>query len=155
MPTYSMIDKTKEYLVGELGALKYLKNIITDFSFNVTNSYTVAFLHSMGVKRVTLSVELDDVDIKELIDDYQNRYKKSPNLELIIKTNLEVMVLKYRFSKDYSNLKYLVDRFKNKYHIIEKNNLTYIYDYKVTERKNSDYYFTIGVNYLRIENNLL
>ncbi len=155
MPTYSMIDKTKEYLVGELGALKYLKNIITDFSFNVTNSYTVAFLHSMGAKRITLSVELDDVDIKELIDDYQNRYKKSPNLELIIKTNLEVMVLKYRFSKDYSNLKYLVDRFKNKYHIIEKNNLTYIYDYKVTERKNSDYYFTIGVNYLRIENNLL
>ena len=29
-------------------------------SLNVTNSYTVAFLHSLGIKRVTLSYELND-----------------------------------------------------------------------------------------------
>ena len=57
-------------MVGELGSLK-LKNIYaTDFSLNVTNSFTVAFLHSLGVKKVTLSYELNFDNIKRIIDNY-------------------------------------------------------------------------------------
>ena len=148
---YSKYNKENEYLVGEIGSLNNMKNIITDYSFNVTNSYTVSYLHSIGVKRITLSLELIDSDIKDLIDNYIERYKKYPNLELIKRTNIEVMVIKTNLSK-YGNIYYLRDRFNNKYRIIKKNNLYYIYDYKVTKKELSDdYYFNLGINYLREE----
>ena len=38
----------------------------TDFSLNVVNSYTVAFLHSLGVRKITLSYELSDKQIKDI-----------------------------------------------------------------------------------------
>jgi len=98
-------------------------------------------------------LELLDNQIKDLIDGYKSRYKKNPNLELIVKTNIELMVLKYKFSKYYNTQEqlYLMDRFKNKYKVVEKDNLMYIYDYKETIRKNHDYYFSIGINTLREE----
>ena len=149
---YDNLDLDKTYLVGELGGLLKLKNIITDYSFNVTNSYTVALLHSLGVKRVTLSTEINSNQIKDIIESYKKRYNKNPNLELIVRTNLEVMVLKYKFNDYYkTNCNYLVDRFKNKYKIVHKNNLMYIYDYKVTKKDDVNKYFEIGINYLREE----
>ena len=148
---YLKFDINREYLVGEIGSLNKLKNIITDYSFNVVNSYTVAFLHSIGVKRVTLSLELIDSDIVDLVNNYIKRYKKRPNLELIKKTNIEVMVIKTDLFK-YGNVYYLRDRFNNKYRVIKKNNMCYIYDYKETKRENSDeFYFNLGINYLRDE----
>lgn len=58
-----VIDKYKEnynkdVLVGDIGYFNKHKGCITDTSFNVVNSYTVAFLHSLGAERVTLSYEL-------------------------------------------------------------------------------------------------
>ena len=61
------------------------------------------------------------------------------------------MVLKLNLNK-YGNVYYLQDRFKNKYRIIKKDKYFYIYDYKETIREKSDnYYFNIGINYLRDE----
>ena len=57
----------KPILVGEIGGLN-LVNIHTDYSLNVVNSYTVAFLHSLGVKKITLSYEMTRSQIKTLID---------------------------------------------------------------------------------------
>lgn len=149
---YNNFYLNKEYLIGEIGGLFKFKNVITDYSLNVVNSYTVAFLHSIGVKRITLSLELSDKQIENLIDAYFKRYHKMPNLELIIKTNIEVMVLKYKFNDYYqTNCNYLVDRFNNKYKIVHKNNLMYIYDYKITKREDYDKYFAMGINYLREE----
>ena len=70
-------------LVGEIGSLNRYKNVDTDFSFNVVNSYSVAFLHSLGVNKITLSYELTLDQVKEIIDNYHKRYKKHPNLEVI------------------------------------------------------------------------
>ncbi len=149
--SYDNFDINQEYLVGELGALENLHNIVSDYSFNVTNSYTVALLHSLGVKRVTLSLELSFEDIKDLVEAYHKRYQKRPNLEVIIKTRMELMVLKFKLNDYYKNPIYLRDRFKNNYIIKEKNGLTYIYDYKETKRENSLKYFKNGINYLREE----
>ncbi len=154
MDSYNNLDKNKEYLIGEIGGLS-LKNIVSDYSLNVTNSYTVAFLHSIGVKRVTLSLELNDKEIEDLINSYKNRYKKNPNLELIVKTNMELMVLKLNFKDIYNNPKYLVDRFNNKYYLVYKNNLMYIYDYKNFVLENPSEYFKLGINYLRWEDIIL
>ena len=150
-----VIENHKEYnkklLVGELGSLIY-KDIITDFSFNVTNSYSVAFLHSNNVKQICLSYELTDTQIKNLITAYHNRYHKHPNLELVIYGNLEAMVSKYNINKRYKvNNSILEDRFKNKYPIIIKNDLMHIYDYKKRNYNNHNKYFEMGINNLRYD----
>ena len=150
MDSYDNIDRNKIYLVGELGGL-VLPRVITDYSLNVTNSYTVALLHSLGVRRVTLSVELTFNDVDLLIKNYKERYKKNPNLEIIGETNLELMVLELDFRDIYQNPKYLKDRFNNKYPIVFKNNLMYIYDYKKYNLDNKDEYFKLGVMCVRIE----
>ena len=139
----------QKLLVGELGSLFY-KDILSDFSFNVTNSYAVAFLHNLGVFQVTLSYELTDTQIKSLIDAYHERYNKHPNLELVIYGKLEAMISKYNINQKYKvNKSILLDRFNNKYSIIIKDNLMHIYDYKKRNYQDKDKYFKMGINNLR------
>ncbi len=136
-------------LVSDLGSIKKYKNVDTDFSLNVTNSYSVAYLHSIGVNKITLSYELSYKQVKTLIDSYINRYKKLPNVEVIIEGYPEVMVCKYNLLKKYNkNYGELIDRFKNKYNIKIKDNFMYIYNYKKINLKEN--YFDIGVNYIRV-----
>ena len=136
-------------LVSDLGSVYKYKNIDTDFSLNVTNSYSVAFLHSLGVNKITLSYELNYKQIKNLVECYKNRYNKQPNLEVIIESNEEAMICKYNMLKKYNkNEGYLIDRFNNKYKIKVKNNFMYIYNYK--RRKLEENYIEIGINNIRI-----
>ena len=101
-----VIDKYPDYngpiMISEVGGLNKYKDCVCDNSLNVVNSYTVAFLHSLGVKRITLSYELNDEQIKNLIDNYQKRYGKHPNLELVVSGYEEVMVSKYSLNKEYN-----------------------------------------------------
>ena len=147
---YTKFDSNKEYLVGELGAFNRLNNISCDYSFNVVNSYTVALLHSLGAKRITLSLELTPKQIEKLMEAYQDRYKKKPNLEIIVSGYREVMTLKTNLCKLYNNDNlYLVDRFNNKYRIRNRENITYIYEHKkFIDNYN---YYKLGINVLRDE----
>lgn len=137
-------------MVGEIGAFNHLTNLYTDFSLNVTNSYTVAFLHSLGAKRITLSYELTDKQIIDLINNYHSRYHKHPNLELITTAHEEIMISKYLIPKTYqTNNLYLRDTYRNLYKIKEKHHLMYIYNYKKRDNFNKSYY-DLGINSLRI-----
>ena len=137
-------------MVGEIGAFNKLKNVDTDFSLNVVNSYTVAFLHSLGARKITLSYELNDKQIRDIIDNYHNRYEKHPNIELIISGHEEVMISKFSLNKYYNNDKIcLRDMFGNGYKVVTKNNLMYIYNYKKRDCHNIRYY-DMGINSLRI-----
>lgn len=146
---YTYPEITNHVLVGEIGSLYKYHDVDTDFSLNVTNSYTVAFLHALGVKKITLSYELSYDQINYLINAYQERYHHHPNLEVIIKSRPEVMVspfsLQSYFHKQPLSLK---DRFGNLYPIIEKNNLMTIYNYQIIDLTKYNYY-QIGVNYTR------
>lgn len=142
-------DSNDIVMIGELGGFNKYKEVITDFSLNVTNSYTVAFLHSIGAKRITLSYELNDNQIKNLIDNYHKRYGKHPNLELIVSGYEEVMVSKYSLNYEYNNNNiYLRDRFGNKFKIRTKNGIMYIYNY--SKRQMNGNYFDMGINSIRI-----
>lgn len=137
------------FLVGEIGAFNKYKNICTDFSLNVTNSYTVAFLHSIGAYRITLSYELSLEQIKDIIISYHKRYNKHPNLELIVSANEEVMVCKFSLKEYYKKEDiFLRDRFNNIYKLRFKDGLMYIYNYKRREDFSESYY-DIGINALR------
>lgn len=148
MHDYNNYDINKEYLVSELGALNVFKRFNTNYSFNVTNSYTVALLHSLGANRITLSYEMTPKQVETLINTYEDRYKSHPNLEVVTYGYRCVMTLKTNLNKVYenNNIK-LVDRFNNHYKIKEFNNLTYIYDYKLLDEKFN--YYEIGVNSIR------
>lgn len=146
-------DYNQKLLIGEIGSLYKYKDVYTDFSLNVTNSYTVAFLHALGVSRVTLSYEMNDIQIENLIKNYINRYNKRPNLELIVKSTPEVMVSKYNLLKKYNienNNNYLCQKNK-KFKIVTKNDLMYIYNFEKIDKKDYQKYFDMGINYLRIE----
>ena len=147
-----VIDKYDNYnnvMIGELGGFNKCSNVTTDVSFNVVNSYAVAFLHSMGSLCVTLSYEMTDSDIENLVNSYINRYNKRPNLELIVYGYPVIMCSKYSLNKEYNkDLLYLKDRFNNKFRVITKNNIMYIYFYNKIDKFNIKYY-EIGINRLR------
>ncbi len=150
-----VITRYKEYnmplLVGELGSINKYININTDFSLNVVNSYSIALLHSLGVKQITISYEMNDSQIMEMINEYKKRYNEHPNLEMIVYAKEEIMISKFNLLKYYklNNMGYLQDRFNNLYKIIEKDNLMYIYNYKPRNITNLNYYNDLGVNSFR------
>ncbi|MCI8778246.1 MAG: U32 family peptidase [Bacilli bacterium] len=144
-----------DLLVGEIGSLNFYNNkLATDFSFNVANSYTVAFLHSIGVEKITLSYELSDNQIKNLLLNYKKRYNKHPNLELIIYGKEEMMISKFNLLKMYKkngNNNYLKDRYYKLYNVRDIDNLMYIYNHKERDNLNKcDDYFNMGINNLRL-----
>ena len=141
----------EKLLIGEMGSLNY-KDFITDFSFNVVNSYSVAFLQSMGAKRVTLSYELNDKQIENIIEGFKNRYKINPNLELIVSSYPEAMISKFDLLK-YYNIKdnaYLKDKFNNLFLIKSNDEFMTIYHYNKIKLDDYEKYFNMGINTLRI-----
>lgn len=138
-------------LVGELGSLLKYKSFDTDFSFNVVNSYAVAFLHSIGANKVTLSYELNEHQIEQIIENYEKRYNKHPNIEVIIDSYPEAMICKFDLNKRYNKkISYLKDEFNNKYKIVSDNEFMRIYNYKKIVFENPKELYQLGVNSLRI-----
>jgi len=92
-----VIYETEEYdkplLIGEVGSLNQKTKFVGDFSLNVFNSYTVAFLHSIGLDKVTVSYELDIDEIREIITAYRKRYLKEPNLEVMVANRICYFVI--------------------------------------------------------------
>lgn len=145
-------------LVGEMGSIfKYRDNnyLVGDYYLNVSNSYSVSCLNSLGVKRVTLSVELDKNKIRDIMN---NDY----NVELIVYGRIELMVMKYcplkkclnycdkcKNSQDKFSLE---DKFGNRYPIINDRCITHIMHYKNVDCIDMlDDYKRMGINNYRIE----
>lgn len=147
---YRYKDVSSHVLVGEFGSLYKYNCVDTDFSFNVVNSYSVAFLHSIGVNKITLSYELNVDQIENIVNAYKKRYSKHPNLEVIISSYPEVMVSKFNIF-DYYGVKngYLRDKYGNLYSIKIIDGLMYIYNYKKICLDACNL-FKIGINVVRI-----
>lgn len=86
-------------LIRNYGAIEYFKGkekqLVGDYSLNVTNHINAALLSSLGLDRVTLSLELSIENINTLISNYKNKYQTHPNLEMIIYGHIELMNCKY------------------------------------------------------------
>ena len=95
---------------------------------------------------------MNDHQIQKLITEYHKRYSKHPNLEIIISDIPEAMIIKYDiFNGKYNSMNkyYLKDKYNNKFNIIRKNNLTYIYNYKKILKTDVNKYYDMGINCLR------
>lgn len=152
MNTYPCLSGS--FLIGELGSVNRYPNSISDFSFNVVNSYSVALLHALQVSVVTLSYELNDQQIVELLQAYRQRYQAEPNLELIVYAKEEIMVSKFILPKKYQQtdeITYLEDRFGNLYPIRIIDDLMYIYNYHPRHFKDEQHYYDLGIHVLRTQ----
>lgn len=67
---------------------------IGDYPLNVTNIYTLYYLHRLNIKTVTLSVELTETEIINLLTNYKNTFNKEPNVELLGYGRVENMLIK-------------------------------------------------------------
>ena len=147
-------------LVTEWGAAyKYVKdnNVVTDYFLNVTNRYTINELKKLGVKRITLSPEINLNNIKLLA-------KETNNLELVVYGRIELMVTKYcpmnmLINKDNKtcnlcdiNNYYLKDKDDNIYPIISEKHLTHILDSKPLDlTSNIKEYINFGIRNYRLD----
>lgn len=133
---------------------------MTDHTLNITNHEAINYFKNM-VKVNTLSLELSDLEIENIM----NYYNNSCNVEMTIYSTLELMITKYCpinhvvnkskvCSKCVNNDYKLVDRFGKKYPIKTEihNHLTHILDSKVTDKTEKlTYYYNLGIRNFRIE----
>ena len=148
---HEFADYNAKMLVGELGGVNKYTNVDTDFSLNVVNSYSIALLNNLGVSRVTISYELTDEQIIDMIGSYKNRYHANPDLAIIVYAKEEIMVSKFNLLKYYnlSNKGYLKDRFNNLYKVTNEDNLMYIYNYKARIPSDINKYYEMGISEIR------
>lgn len=160
--TNRVSDSAKNYsLITELGSLKRIGAGIGDYYLNICNHETIDYL-SKYVELLTLSVELKDEEIRDIMNYYNNKC----NVELLIYGTLELMLTKYcplnlNVNKDkvchvcQDNHKYyLKDRNEKKYRIINdmQGHYTHIMHYKpIDKRANKEYYYQLGIKNYRLE----
>lgn len=148
-------------LITELGSLNRIRCGVGDYYLNVCNHETIDYL-SNYLEIQTLSVELSDDEIKDIMNYYENRC----NVEMIIYGTIELMLMKYcpvnlnvSFDKVCLACKgkdkyYLVDRNNKEYRILNdiKGHYTHIMHYKpIDKRENKDYYYGLGIRNFRLE----
>ena len=129
--------KNENLLVTELGSLyknRDNNNIHSDYFLNVSNRYSIDFLKKLGVKDITLSVELKNDTLK-----YLANYS---NITLFVYGRVELMIMKYcpmnmlinknnkKCNLCDTNNYYLKDTNNNIYPIVNEKHLTHILDSK-------------------------
>lgn len=157
-------DKTEvsnKLLVTELGALYRNRNTVADYYLNVANHYTIDTLTNYA-DILTLSVEAEYSNVFDIL----NHYNGNVNLELVVYSNIEVMITKYcplnlLVNKDLvchvcsdNHKYYLVDRFNKDYRLIMEPDihLTHIMNYKPKNIiDEAGMYKNAGINNFRIE----
>lgn len=91
-------DREGELLVGGMGGIQRYREtnpFVTDYSLNVVNASTVAQLHKLGAKRVTLSYEINQDQLRDLLASYQEQNGGAPALEMIVYGHAPLLVTKY------------------------------------------------------------
>lgn len=91
-------EKNGELLIGGYGGIYYYRKtnaFVTDYSFNVVNATSCYELYRLGAKRVTLSYELNNKQIEEVVQAYTEENGGSPSLEMIVYGKAPLLFTKY------------------------------------------------------------
>lgn len=117
--------------------LSKTKNDICDYTFNVFNRYTVYYLHKMGYKCVTLSLELTYEDIKLLQKEFVATFGFKPNLEVFALGRAELMIIKGDLLK-CRDTSFLIDSKNRRFPVFYDGVYTHVYNY--LKRNKLDFY---------------
>lgn len=93
---YEPIDG--QLLIGGFGGIyryKDTNSFVTDYSMNITNSRSCKAMHLLGADRVTLSYEINEGQLKDLIRGYEEENGGSPALEMIVYGRAPLLFTKY------------------------------------------------------------
>ncbi|MDD6786420.1 MAG: U32 family peptidase [Eggerthellales bacterium] len=85
-------------LVGGMGGIHHYRAtnpLVTDYSLNAVNAACVAQLHQLGAQRVTLSYEINQDQLADLLKAYQQENGGAPALEMIVYGHAPLLVTKY------------------------------------------------------------
>ncbi|MBQ9955625.1 MAG: U32 family peptidase [Eggerthellaceae bacterium] len=91
-------DAKAEVLVGGMGGvLRYrgTRPFVTDYSHNVVNSRSCYELHRLGASRVTLSYEINEGQLRDLLEAYRRDFGCSPALEMVVYGHAPLLVTRY------------------------------------------------------------
>lgn len=141
------IEKKERNLIHEISYPK--EDDISDYTFNVFNMYTVYYLHKLGYKCVTLSVELNNKEIEDLLANFKNKFGFNPNVELFSLGRVELMIIKGDIFKENNNVE-LIDSKNRRFKILYEDGYTHIYDATIFDRLEFYKYNFKNVN-LRID----
>ena len=145
--------KKFKLLLGDIGSIYNLSKdnyVVSDYYLNVSNRYSISLLNKLGAKRITLSCELDDNEIRNVMNNCNS------DIELIIYGRLELMIMKYdilNYLSNYNkNNKYYLESITGKKYpiILDKN--SHIMHSDIIDKINSiNEYKNMGINNFRIE----
>lgn len=91
-------DLEGELLIGGMGGIRRYRAsnpFVTDYSLNVVNSKSCYEMHRLGAKRVTLSYEINEWQLRDLKEAYLAENGGLPALEMIVYGRAPLLVTKY------------------------------------------------------------
>lgn len=91
-------EREGELLIGGLGGIYRYRDrnpFVTDYSLNVVNATSCYELHRLGAKRVTLSYEINEGQLRDLLEAYRRDNGGSPALEMIVYGRAPLLVTRY------------------------------------------------------------
>lgn len=101
-------------------------NCLIGFNLNVANSYACAyFMEKEGINGILFSTELNNDQIKDILDAFENRYQAHFNSYRLVYGKRTIMYIKDRFQNDLS-LKSMIDFHKKQYEIRYNDGITSI-----------------------------
>ncbi len=154
LDSYKEVERNPFYLKDVLKDKSIVSNlfrpttdVIASYHLNVFNSYTAYYLYKLGYKAITLSVELNNIELKDLIESIRKRFG---NIPLIVKTKgyVEIMLIKgniLNIDKDtpYTLVNVRNDKFKTYFDgICTHINSSYILNLDEKEFNYSNIYFS-------------
>ncbi|MBN2878914.1 MAG: U32 family peptidase [Clostridia bacterium] len=160
-------DNKAEYtgeklVIRDTGGIKYANNniVISDYLMNLSNSLSLAHLHSLGIKNSCLSVELTNENIKSTAENYKDKYGEYPNAEVLIYGRVQLMAMKhciiegnFECGRCKTSEFYIEDIKGNKFPVVAGENCGNIIYSKeqLDNTEDIDYYESCGINSVRID----
>ena len=91
--------ESNAYVINNFGDLYKHENsrLITDMYMNVANKHTIASLCNYNVESITLSSELNQMQIRGLIEDFNDEFGFIPPLEMVVYGHYQTMITKHCF----------------------------------------------------------
>lgn len=116
-------------------------NLIGNYSLNIYNIYSIYYILKNGLLNIPVSIELSEQEIKELFNNFKNKFGINPIFEILVYGRVENMIIKGNILELEENTNYdLIDRGNRWFKIYSKNNLTHIMNYeKITKQFNLEF----------------
>lgn len=118
-------------LVSDYFTFKRSIPTIGSYGLNVFNIYTLYYLHKFGLRTLTISKELKEEEVENLIKKYYDTFDELPNIEYIVYGRTENMIIKGNIlslkPNDYNYN--LIDIKNRKFPVYFDNNKTYLLNY--------------------------